>query len=253
MQLFVTTRNTDLTEGRGEQVIAGFYTELDYAVANALGADVMGTDGTVHEISTDQPFTPNRSITRDAPTRFGHYTDEVGMRWVGIVPNPAPTRADPEDAKRFLRLDQELGNPYRDQVVTSHRAAVERATRRYQELSRERNQHAWVALAPVTRRTGDYSSKGWRPFAVATTRETAEEAVKARRTHLGTTDAPAVIILAYLDAPIDLDVMADAADWVERADEDPVTGLTGKETAYEQLRQEIFGGRTQPYSPRSTR
>ena len=48
--VFVVTRNSDLTEGRGWSVDEGFYDDLDEAVAAARGIDVQGTDGTVYKI-----------------------------------------------------------------------------------------------------------------------------------------------------------------------------------------------------------
>lgn len=49
--VFVVTRNSDLTEGRGRSVDHGFYDDLDEAVEAAKGIDVQGSDGTVFQVT----------------------------------------------------------------------------------------------------------------------------------------------------------------------------------------------------------
>ena len=49
-ELYVVTRNSDLSEGRGHNVNESYWDNLDEAVEAARGINVQGSDGSVYRI-----------------------------------------------------------------------------------------------------------------------------------------------------------------------------------------------------------
>lgn len=78
-ELYVVTRNSDLTEGRGRSVNAAFYDDLDEAVAGAKGIDVQGSDGTVYKYIT---LLPEKRV-KVWGTQF---IPELGISYTGFSP-----------------------------------------------------------------------------------------------------------------------------------------------------------------------
>ena len=75
VRMFVTARNSDLTEGRGSTVFKEYFDDVHEAVEAAKGIDVMGTDGEVYEVITLVPDVKKKVWGRWwLPDDVGYYT-----------------------------------------------------------------------------------------------------------------------------------------------------------------------------------
>lgn len=80
--VFVVTRNSDLTEGRGGNLTEGYYDDLDEAIAAARGISTQGSDGDVYrlvEINPDKKVMYwGRRYDWDAHRNIYGFTEESG-------------------------------------------------------------------------------------------------------------------------------------------------------------------------------
>lgn len=85
-KVFVVTRNSDLTEGRGHRVIHCFCEQQATALRLAKGINVQGADGSIYEIALYKPE-----------------TEDIHWKswWYGPVHIEKPSKADLKEQQRI--------------------------------------------------------------------------------------------------------------------------------------------------------
>lgn len=110
MQLFLATRNSDLTEGRGYTTIIGIFTEALAAVNTVKGQGVQGVgDGSVYVIQANTPYLDGGVYSRDNLV-YGYRQDRSGKWGHGYaIDSEYEPEPDPEYLE-YLRLHEKWGN-----------------------------------------------------------------------------------------------------------------------------------------------
>lgn len=112
--VFVTVRNSDLTEGRGRRVDHEYFDDLDDAVAGAKGIDVQGSDGEVWQITQLLPEKRvkvwGRNHVPGFPTYISYtgFTPESGRFDDGVLQERL---RQTEEYKKYVELKEKF-EPY---------------------------------------------------------------------------------------------------------------------------------------------
>ena len=108
-QLFLATRNSDLTEGRGHTLVFGIFTEAAPAVEAVKGQGVMGVqDGSVYTVEVDTTY--DRGMFARENLVYGYRQDRAGNWGYGYaLDSEYEPEPDPEYLE-YLRLHEKWGN-----------------------------------------------------------------------------------------------------------------------------------------------
>lgn len=114
MNVFLTTVNSDLTEGRGVSVPLRLNRTLENAIAAGRTSGIEGTSQSVviHEVSPTDEITKDiamRGYRNPADAVARSYRDGIGDTQWGVVPKNIETLS-PQDARRLRELRGILGD-----------------------------------------------------------------------------------------------------------------------------------------------
>lgn len=132
MSVFLTTVNSDLTEGRGVSVPLRLNRSLENAVAAGRTSGIEGTSQSVviHEVSPTDEITKDiamRGYRNPADAVARSYRDGIGDTQWGVVPKNIETLS-PQDARRLRELRGILGDrapqPIRPRISEESGASI---------------------------------------------------------------------------------------------------------------------------------
>lgn len=104
--VYLATRNSDQTEGRGHPLVIGIYTSEDDAVAAVQGQGVMGVGpGDVYSCHLN---TQVKYLFSGDNRVYGYREDWAGRWGYGYVDNRDAPSNDPE-YEEYLRLKEKFG------------------------------------------------------------------------------------------------------------------------------------------------